>query len=145
MQGVCACCAQSRPQKELQRVDFVPKAHPLPPQWLAWSPEEWERFGTLWWESIDEHLNILTYLRKYFHSEERLSEAQAEVDVAKSKKEEDPDNTDLQQKFADAQRWQTRVLLWQTRVQDITLLKKRNFMGYSYLHISLQLAIFRDF
>ena len=118
MQGVCACCAQSRPQKELQRVDFVPKAHPRPPQWLAWSPEEWERFGTLWWESIDEHLNIMTYLLKYFHSEERLSEAQTEVDVAKSKRAEDPDNEDLEKKVADAQRWQTRVLLWQTRLQD---------------------------
>ena len=38
------------------------------------------------------------------------------------KKDEAPDNADLQQKFADAQQWQTRVLLWQTRVQDSTLL-----------------------
>ena len=102
-------------------MDFVPKAHPLPPKWLAWSSEEWERFGTLWWDSIDEHLNILTYLRKYFHSDDRLSAAQADVDVATSNLAVDAENADLQEKLAGAKRWQARVLLWQSSLlQDLS-------------------------
>ena len=74
--GVCACCAREKLLCKLKDAVFPPRAAHDAPQWMEWSAEAWSQHGATWYESVNVLLDVESYLRKYFHADERVQDAE---------------------------------------------------------------------
>ena len=111
-EGVCACCARSKRQSKLTRVDLPACDAAEPPDWLGWTTEQWVRNRAAWWSQVDTELNIDKYLDVHFHAAERLEQAVADRDLARESAVEHPKDEDAQHKLKMCILWSARVAAW---------------------------------
>ena len=114
IQGPCACCARAKRRCKLTSVLFpCPSSDDVPP-WLPWTAAEWVRHRHTWYEQIDKLLNIQSYLRCFFRTDERLAAAQqavAEENVASVASSTRPSSST-------AAGWLRRVEQWKEKLGE---------------------------
>ena len=117
-QGVCACCARARRQKDLVVATFVSENAEEPPSWLGWSAEAWRKHRRLWWNQVNETLNVEQYLKTYFLADGRVADAEAARLKADDDLEEQPADAHhiAQQRLAAS--WYDRVIRWRNCLRE---------------------------
>ena len=63
----------------LTRVVFPPKSSEWPSEWLGWSADQWRLRRDGWFDELSAQLDVEVYLRRFFHADERLANAEKDV------------------------------------------------------------------
>ena len=113
LMGVCASCAREKRRIKLRRVEFPPPDATDCPPWLPWSPTEWQQHREDWYKQLHEMLGTEAYLQKYFHADERVAAAVAELERACSEGDGSGGEVDLPSE-PQARAWLHRVESWRT-------------------------------
>eukprot|EP00973_Karenia_brevis_P002213 297692-Karenia_brevis.AAC.1 len=76
--GACASCARQKRRCKLRSVVFPPRIATRPPEWLPWGEGDWSAYGPVWYDQVDEVLNVDNYLLRFFDTTTRLKTAELE-------------------------------------------------------------------
>ena len=104
----CASCCRLKRKCKLASVIFPPVDAADPPAWLPWNNEEWLQHRAVWFQGLDDVLNVNYYLDKIFRVSERLAAAQKEVLAF----EVDNELTSTFRNVTTASAWLRRVQRW---------------------------------
>ncbi|MDA8582580.1 hypothetical protein N9L68_00075 [bacterium] len=78
---VCDCCARNKKrQRKVRWVLFPPRDAEQAPAWLPWAVARWQQDREAWFDQVDEILNIESYMRLFFKTQERLTVARMALD-----------------------------------------------------------------
>ena len=83
----CAVCARDKRMCKLSTVTFPPTTEDTPPEWLPWDEAQWPRHRQVWYEQLDDLLNIEHYLRRFFLVDDRVHAAMQVVQIMKSSRQ----------------------------------------------------------
>ena len=104
----CAVCARETPRCALNEVLILSPSSETCPEWLSWPDAFWNEHKEMWYNQVDNLINIEQYLKKFFKVSERVQEAEESVEACSRGEMHELGFTNVE----DAKYWLDRVRRW---------------------------------